>query len=221
VTTLVNGIMHDAQDLLQLQMALFKHEVKDNLRKTKEAARSLSLGAALAMTGGLFGAFMLVHALHEIWPGLRCELPFCFDVTAEGETCCLVFSPEGDVESAKRIDSLVAKVPLIRGWVVFARRQRKAIEDACAIVRHLYSVDATQARFTLDRRHSAPFVEMHLPLTTELTPGERQGLIDALLWHVLGEDTVMSQNIRCRLVPSAPPPAIPTLSFNELVQAFS
>jgi hypothetical protein len=70
VTTLVNGIMHDAQDLLQLQMALFKHEVKDDLRKTKEAARSLSLGAALAMTGGLFWAFMLVYALHEIWPTL-------------------------------------------------------------------------------------------------------------------------------------------------------
>jgi hypothetical protein len=70
VTTLVNGIMHDAQDLLQLQMALFKHEVKDDLRKTKEAARSLSLGAALGMTGGLLWALMLVYALHEIWPGL-------------------------------------------------------------------------------------------------------------------------------------------------------
>jgi hypothetical protein len=70
VTTLVSGIIHDAQDLLQQQMALFKHEVKDNLRKTKEAARSLSLGAALGMTGGLFWAFMLVYAMHEIWPGL-------------------------------------------------------------------------------------------------------------------------------------------------------
>jgi heme/copper-type cytochrome/quinol oxidase subunit 3 len=78
VTALVNGIIHDAGDLLQQQMALFKHEVKDNLRKTKQAALSLSLGAALAITGGLFWAFMLVYLLHEVWPGL--PLSACYGI---------------------------------------------------------------------------------------------------------------------------------------------
>ena len=70
VTTLVNGIVHDAQELLHQQLALFKHEVRENLRKTKEAAQSLSLGAGLGMTGGLFLGFMLVYVLHEVWPRL-------------------------------------------------------------------------------------------------------------------------------------------------------
>src|SRR5437660_10788026 len=70
VTTLVNGIVHDAQELLHQQIALFKHEVRENLRKTKEAAQSLSLGAGLGMTGGLFLGFMLVYVLHEVWPRL-------------------------------------------------------------------------------------------------------------------------------------------------------
>ena len=77
VTTLVNGIVHDAQELLHQQIALFKHEVRENLRKTKEAAQSLSLGAGLGMTGGLFLGFMLVYVLHEVWPRLALWAPAC------------------------------------------------------------------------------------------------------------------------------------------------
>ena len=70
LTGLVTGIINDAQDLLKQQLALFRQEIKDDVRKTKEAAQSLSLGAGLGMTGGLFLGFMLVYVLHEVWPRL-------------------------------------------------------------------------------------------------------------------------------------------------------
>jgi len=41
LTGLVTGIINDAQELLKQQVALFKQEVKDDIRKTKEAAVAL------------------------------------------------------------------------------------------------------------------------------------------------------------------------------------
>jgi len=67
-TELVGGILSDAQDLLKQQFALFRHEVIDDLRKTRDAGVFLGLGAALALVGSILFMMMLVHAIPWFFP---------------------------------------------------------------------------------------------------------------------------------------------------------
>lgn len=64
MSTLVRGIIEDAQDLLKQQMDLFKTEVREDFRKSKEVAVSVGIGAAVAYAGVLFLGFMFVHLLN-------------------------------------------------------------------------------------------------------------------------------------------------------------
>ncbi|HTK73943.1 MAG TPA: phage holin family protein [Gemmataceae bacterium] len=70
VTSLVSGIVNDAQTLMQQQLALFREEIHTDLRKTKEAVTALAAGGAVAaLAVGPF-VFMLIALLHELalWP---------------------------------------------------------------------------------------------------------------------------------------------------------
>jgi len=68
VTSLVSGIIHDVQELMRQQLALFKEEITNDFHKAKEVAISvaiswaLGLGAVVVGTGMLL--LMLVHLLH-------------------------------------------------------------------------------------------------------------------------------------------------------------
>ncbi|QDU29688.1 hypothetical protein ETAA8_48030 [Anatilimnocola aggregata] len=75
MTHLVSGIITDAQDLMKQQLALFRTEVKEDVRKTKQAVISLVTGLALVSVGGTLLSFMLVYALQA-----TTELPLwgCF-----------------------------------------------------------------------------------------------------------------------------------------------
>jgi hypothetical protein len=68
VTQLVTGIVHDAQELIQQQLALFKHEVREDFRKTKEATLSLVIGGGIAAVGGILLCVMLAHLLNWAFP---------------------------------------------------------------------------------------------------------------------------------------------------------
>lgn len=70
MTGLVTGIINDAQELFKQQLALFKQELKDDVRKTKEAAISLSAGLGIVLVGGLLWCLMLVHLLAWAFPSL-------------------------------------------------------------------------------------------------------------------------------------------------------
>jgi hypothetical protein len=59
LTSLVRGIVNDAQELFRQQLALFKSEFHEDMRRTREAALSLVAGAAVAF----FGAFLLLFGL--------------------------------------------------------------------------------------------------------------------------------------------------------------
>ena len=76
VTGLVSGIVQDVQKLIQQQLALFKHEIRENLRKSKEAALMLGLGIGIGSVGGLLLSFMLVYLLNWAFPKLA--LWICF-----------------------------------------------------------------------------------------------------------------------------------------------
>jgi hypothetical protein len=70
VTNLVTGIINDAQELMKQEFALLKAEIKDDLNKTKQAAISEGIGAAIALVGGLLLGLMLVYLLNWLAPGL-------------------------------------------------------------------------------------------------------------------------------------------------------
>jgi pheromone shutdown protein TraB len=76
LTSLVTGIVNDAQELFKQQLALFKTEVREDLRKTREAATSLALGAVVLLIGAVLLCLMLVHLLHAVtdpqWPLWAC-----------------------------------------------------------------------------------------------------------------------------------------------------
>jgi hypothetical protein len=66
LTGLVTGIINDAQELLRQQLALFKQEVKEDIRKTKEAALSMSVGLGILEMGGILLGLMLVHLVNDL-----------------------------------------------------------------------------------------------------------------------------------------------------------
>jgi hypothetical protein len=70
VTTLVSGIIADAQQLIQQQFAMFRQEIRDDLRKSKEAAIALAVGVGIAVVGTVLLLLMLPLLLHSAVPDL-------------------------------------------------------------------------------------------------------------------------------------------------------
>jgi hypothetical protein len=70
VAALASGIVHDFQALVKQQLDLFRHEVKADVRKAREASTSLAVGAGLTVLGGLLLCFGIVHLLSWLVPSL-------------------------------------------------------------------------------------------------------------------------------------------------------
>jgi hypothetical protein len=70
MTSLVSGIINDAQDLLKQQVSLLKQELREDVRKTKEAALSLALGLGIGLIGALLLGQMLSLVLNWAVPSL-------------------------------------------------------------------------------------------------------------------------------------------------------
>ncbi len=70
LTPLVSGIIQDAQTLLRQQLTLFQTEVKQDLRRTRDAAIPLGAGVAVAFIALILLCFTAVYALVWIWPDL-------------------------------------------------------------------------------------------------------------------------------------------------------
>jgi hypothetical protein len=77
MTGLMRGIINDVGDLIRQEFKFARTEMKADLRKTRDAAVVLALGAGAALLGAILLALMLVHLLHyvslpaeEIRPGL-------------------------------------------------------------------------------------------------------------------------------------------------------
>jgi len=70
VTTLVSGIISDAQLLITQQFELLKHEIREDFRKTKDASLICAAAAGLSIIAAILLAFMLAHLLSWAWPEL-------------------------------------------------------------------------------------------------------------------------------------------------------
>jgi uncharacterized membrane protein YqjE len=49
VTSLLGGIVNDVQELIKQQLQLFKHELKDDMKKAQEGLPTLGVGVTFAM----------------------------------------------------------------------------------------------------------------------------------------------------------------------------
>ena len=76
VTTLVTGIINDAQNLLKQEVKLVRTEIADDFRKTKEGAISLAFGAGSALVTVIFvcltAVYLIEWAAHPNLPLWAC-----------------------------------------------------------------------------------------------------------------------------------------------------
>lgn len=60
---LLSGIVSDAEELIQQQFALFKHEIKDEIREAKQALSAVFAGAVVLFISALMFCFTVVYIL--------------------------------------------------------------------------------------------------------------------------------------------------------------
>lgn len=79
VTPLLTGIIDDLQELIKQNLTLFKVEVREDFRKTRDAATAMGSGLGLAAVGGLHLTLMLVFLLQWLFSP---DLPLwaCFGI---------------------------------------------------------------------------------------------------------------------------------------------
>jgi len=70
VGELVSGIVQDAQELIGQQLALFKQEMRQDLKKAREGVGLLAVAAGILLVGSMLLGLMLVHLLHWLAPSL-------------------------------------------------------------------------------------------------------------------------------------------------------
>jgi hypothetical protein len=77
MTKLISGIISDAQELVRQQLAMFRTELKHDVRRTKQALVALVIGLALVSVGATLLCFMAVYGLEAAF-----ELPLwaCFGI---------------------------------------------------------------------------------------------------------------------------------------------
>jgi hypothetical protein len=66
MSSLVGGIIHDAERLVRQEIALARREIQQELDKAMGASIALALGAGGAMLGAVFLGLMVVFLLHEL-----------------------------------------------------------------------------------------------------------------------------------------------------------
>jgi hypothetical protein len=79
LSTLLRGIVHDAEALIGLQFDLLRSEVREELQRARGAALSMGAGAALLGAGGVLASLAAVHALQR---ATRLPLWACYGAVA-------------------------------------------------------------------------------------------------------------------------------------------
>jgi len=104
VTELVSGIVGDVQDLGMQHLALFRHEVKEDVRKASDAMSSLAIGLAVAQVGAVLICFMLVHLLSSLVPTLT--LWSCFGIVGLGVVALGAIAVANGIYKLKSVETL-------------------------------------------------------------------------------------------------------------------
>jgi hypothetical protein len=76
LATTMSGIVHDVQELVKQQLALFKAEISSDFRKAREASISLAAGVVALIFGAGLLCVMSVHLIKWLVPSM--ELWVCY-----------------------------------------------------------------------------------------------------------------------------------------------
>ena len=68
LTPLVAGIVNDAQALIRQQLTLFQTEIKNDLRRTKEASIPLAVGVIVCFLAGFILCMACAYLILYLWP---------------------------------------------------------------------------------------------------------------------------------------------------------
>ena len=68
VTSIVSGIVHDAQDLVRQQLKLFQVEIRNDMHRTIAATIPMVIGGFLALVALIILAVMAAHLISWAWP---------------------------------------------------------------------------------------------------------------------------------------------------------
>lgn len=69
-TSVMAGIIRDAQELFSQQLAMFRAEVREDFSKTKQAITPMACGVVTLFLGAILLSLMLVHLLDWAFPAL-------------------------------------------------------------------------------------------------------------------------------------------------------
>jgi uncharacterized membrane protein YqjE len=102
VTSLLSGIVNDAQELIKQQLQLFKHELKDDMVRAREALPSLGVGVTFAVAALFLLGLTIAHLLN--WGVGDAHLPLwaCYGIVTVvfGVVgCVLLFFAKKNLES--------------------------------------------------------------------------------------------------------------------------
>lgn len=102
VTSLLSGIVNDAQELIKQQLLLFRHELMDDVNRAREALPSLGAGVVLVLAAVLFLGMTVALLLN--WAVGDAHLPLwaCYlivTVVFGVVGCSLLFLAKKNLES--------------------------------------------------------------------------------------------------------------------------
>jgi len=78
LTSLVSGIVDDAQRLMSQQLKLFRAEIQQDMARTREASFLLAFGLGVGFIGGIVLIFALAHLINWAFPTM--PLWVCYGV---------------------------------------------------------------------------------------------------------------------------------------------
>jgi uncharacterized membrane protein YqjE len=78
VTSLLGGIVNDAQELIKQQLLLFKHELKDDMTRAQEVLPTLGLGVSVAVAAIFLLGLTVAHLLN--WSFTALPLWGCYAI---------------------------------------------------------------------------------------------------------------------------------------------
>ena len=100
VTTLLSGIVADAQELINQQLQLFKHELKDDVKRAQEGLPGLGLGVSIAVAAVFLLGMTIANLLSWAIPSLPLWVSYLIVTVVFGVVgCTLLYFAKKNLES--------------------------------------------------------------------------------------------------------------------------
>jgi uncharacterized membrane protein YqjE len=80
VTSLLTGIVNDAQELIKQQLQLFKHELREDMNRTREALPAVGLGVTVAVAAVFLLGMTIAHLLNWAFGQDHLPLWICYAI---------------------------------------------------------------------------------------------------------------------------------------------